>query len=102
MAAAIEIESLDKSFTLHLRGGTELRVLSGLSLTVERGECVALQGVSGAGKSTILRCIYGNYRPDRGHVRVRTGEETIDVAAAQPREILALRRSTLGYVSQFL
>jgi len=102
MAAAIEIESLDKSFTLHLRGGTELRVLSGLSLTVERGECLALQGASGAGKSTILRCIYGNYRPDRGHLRVRAGDEAVDVAEAAPREILRLRRSTLGYVSQFL
>ncbi|HKX08561.1 MAG TPA: phosphonate C-P lyase system protein PhnL [Stellaceae bacterium] len=102
MAAAIEIESLDKSFTLHLRGGTELKVLSGLSLAVERGECLALQGPSGTGKSTILRCIYGNYRPDRGHVRVRGGGDTVDVAFAEPREILALRRSTLGYVSQFL
>jgi alpha-D-ribose 1-methylphosphonate 5-triphosphate synthase subunit PhnL len=102
MAAAIEIESLDKSFTLHLRGGTELKVLSRLNLAVERGECVALQGASGAGKSTILRCIYGNYRPDRGQVRVRTGDNSVDIASAAPREILALRRSTLGYVSQFL
>jgi len=102
VAAAIEIESLDKSFTLHLRGGTELRVLSNLSLSVERGECLALQGASGAGKSTILRCIYGNYRPDRGRVCVRTGDDSVDVASAAPREILALRRSTVGYVSQFL
>jgi alpha-D-ribose 1-methylphosphonate 5-triphosphate synthase subunit PhnL len=102
MAAAIEIESLDKSFTLHLRGGTELKVLSNLGLAVERGECLALQGASGAGKSTILRCIYGNYRPDRGQVRVWTGDGGVDVASAAPREIVALRRSTLGYVSQFL
>jgi alpha-D-ribose 1-methylphosphonate 5-triphosphate synthase subunit PhnL len=102
MPTAIEIESLDKSFTLHLRGGTELKVLSGLSLAVERGECLALQGASGTGKSTILRCIYGNYRPDRGHLRVHRGDDTVDIAVAAPREILALRRSTLGYVSQFL
>jgi alpha-D-ribose 1-methylphosphonate 5-triphosphate synthase subunit PhnL len=102
MAAAIEIESLDKSFILHLRGGTELKVLSGLSLAVECGECLALQGASGAGKSTILRCIYGNYRPDRGHLRVRAGEHAVDVAVAGPREILSLRRAALAYVSQFL
>jgi alpha-D-ribose 1-methylphosphonate 5-triphosphate synthase subunit PhnL len=102
MAAAIEIESLDKSFTLHLRGGTELKVLSDLTLGVERGECLALHGASGAGKSTILRCIYGNYRPDRGRLRVRAGDEAVDVVTATPRQILALRRSTLGYVSQFL
>lgn len=102
MPTAIEIEGLDKSFTLHLRGGTELKVLADLSLAVERGECLALQGASGTGKSTVLRCIYGNYRPDRGQLRVRRGDDTIDVAAAAPREVLALRRSTLGYVSQFL
>src|SRR5215469_6551529 len=102
MALAIEIEGLDKSFTLHLRGGTELKVLSDLSLAVERGECLALQGASGTGKSTILRCIYGNYRPDRGHLRVHRREGIVDVATAPPREILALRRSTVGYVSQFL
>ena len=102
MTVAIAIESLDKSFTLHLRGGTELRVLTNLSLAVGRGECLALQGASGTGKSTILRCIYGNYRPDRGHLRVRCGEESVDVAIAAPREILALRRACLGYVSQFL
>ncbi len=102
MTPAIQIEGLGKSFTLHLRGGTELKVLSNLSLAVERGECLALQGASGAGKSTILRCIYGNYRPDYGHLRVRAGHDTFDVAIANPREILALRRSTLGYVSQFL
>lgn len=102
MDAAIEIKDLDKSFTLHLRGGTELKVLSRLSLAAARGECLALQGASGTGKSTILRCIYGNYRPDRGHLRVHAGDAAVDVASATPQEILALRRSTLGYVSQFL
>ena len=102
MTAAIEIDGLDKSFTLHLRGGMRLSVLRGLRLAVEAGECLALQGASGAGKSTILRCIYGNYRPDAGRILVRNGASTVDVAAAAPREILALRRMTLGYVSQFL
>jgi alpha-D-ribose 1-methylphosphonate 5-triphosphate synthase subunit PhnL len=102
MTAAIEIDGLDKSFILHLRGGMRLPVLQGLRLVVEAGECVVLQGASGSGKSTILRCIYGNYRPDAGRVLVRRGAEMVDVAAAAPREILALRRMALGYVSQFL
>lgn len=102
MTAAIEIDGLDKSFVLHLRGGTRLPVLQGLRLVVEAGECLVLQGASGSGKSTILRCIYGNYRPDAGRVLVRDGATTVDVAAAAPREILALRRMALGYVSQFL
>jgi alpha-D-ribose 1-methylphosphonate 5-triphosphate synthase subunit PhnL len=102
MTAAIEIDGLDKSFTLHLRGGARLPVLQGLRLVVEAGECLVLQGASGSGKSTILRCIYGNYRPDAGRVLVRNGAATVDVAAALPREILTLRRMALGYVSQFL
>jgi len=102
MACAIEVSGLDKGFTLHLRGGVHLSVLDGFTLQVEVGECVALRGPSGAGKSTVLRCLYGNYRPDRGTVSVRDGEAMVDIATAGPREILALRRSALGYVSQFL
>ena len=102
MACAIEVSGLDKGFTLHLRGGVHLSVLDGFTLQVEVGECVALRGPSGAGKSTVLRCLYGNYLPDRGTVSVRDGEAMVDIATAGPREILALRRSTLGYVSQFL
>jgi alpha-D-ribose 1-methylphosphonate 5-triphosphate synthase subunit PhnL len=102
MTRAIEVSSLDKGFTLHLRGGVQLPVLNGFALTVEVGECVALRGPSGAGKSTVLRCLYGNYRPDRGSISVRDGGAMVDVANASPRDILALRCSTLGYVSQFL
>ena len=99
---AIRLEQVSKGFTLHLRGGIDLPVLRDLSLVVETGECVVLHGASGTGKSTVLRCLYGNYRPDAGRILVRRGEDLIDLGAASPREILALRRSTLGYVSQFL
>lgn len=62
------------------------------------GECVGLIGASGAGKSTLMRMLYGNYLAASGHIRIGG----VDVATAEPREILALRRETLGYVSQFL
>jgi alpha-D-ribose 1-methylphosphonate 5-triphosphate synthase subunit PhnL len=68
------------------------------SFTVAAGECVALTGNSGAGKSTLMRMIYGNYLAASG--RIMVGD--VDVASAEPREILNLRRNTLGYVSQFL
>ena len=55
-------------------------------------------GASGAGKSTLMRMIWGNYRIDAGSVRVGG----VDLATAVPRDIIALRRATLGYVSQFL
>ncbi len=94
----IELIEVSKSFTLHNQGGAVIPVMEGASLKVEPGECVALTGTSGAGKSTLMRVIYGNYLAASG--RVIVGD--LDVSGAEPREILALRRETLGYVSQFL
>ena len=94
----IQIENVAKSFTLHNQGGTVIPVMEGASLTVAPGECVALVGASGAGKSTLMRLIYGNYLAASG--RILVGDT--DVVTAEPREILDLRRHTLGYVSQFL
>lgn len=101
-APAIEIRGLGKSFTLHLRGGARLPVVSGVDLAVMAGECVVLGGPSGAGKSSILKMVYGNYRTDEGTIRIRDRGESVDVAGADPRRLLALRRTTLAYVSQFL
>jgi alpha-D-ribose 1-methylphosphonate 5-triphosphate synthase subunit PhnL len=72
--------------------------MAGAHLHVAPGDCVALTGSSGAGKSTLMRMIYGNYRANAG--RIIVGDT--DVARAAPREIIQLRRHTLGYVSQFL
>ncbi len=94
----IELIEVSKSFTLHNQGGAVIPVMDGASLKVEPGECVALTGASGAGKSTLMRVIYGNYLAASGRVMVGG----LDVSGAEPREILTLRRETLGYVSQFL
>ncbi|WP_166417076.1 phosphonate C-P lyase system protein PhnL [Cochlodiniinecator piscidefendens] len=94
----IKIENVSKNFTLHNQGSAQIPVIEGASLDVAAGECVALIGNSGAGKSTLMRMIYGNYLTASG--RIMVGD--VDVAQAEPREILALRRDTLGYVSQFL
>lgn len=94
----IEIENLSKSFTLHNQGGATIPVMENANLSVQPGECVALIGNSGAGKSTLMRMIYGNYLSASGAIRVGG----VDVVTAEPREILELRRETLGYVSQFL
>jgi len=93
---------LAKSFTLHLRGGMQMPVLSGVDLAVHAGECIVLSGPSGTGKSTLMRSLYGNYRADGGLIEVRHHGAMIDLATADPRTVLAVRRDTLGYVSQFL
>lgn len=102
----VRVSGLAKSFTFHGRGGATLRVLDGVSFEVARGECVALDGPSGAGKSTLMRTLYGNYRPEAGSIEIRHDEggamRMVDLAVASPRAIIAVRRRTLGYVSQFL
>jgi alpha-D-ribose 1-methylphosphonate 5-triphosphate synthase subunit PhnL len=98
----LQTRALAKSFTLHLRGGLRMPVLSGVDLDVQAGECVVLSGPSGAGKSTLMRSLYGNYRAESGTIHVRHQGEMVDIAVADPRTILAVRHETLGYVSQFL
>ena len=102
MNPLVALDDVSKAFTLHLRGGTRLDVVSGVTLSADAGECIVLGGPSGAGKSSLLKIIYGNYRCDAGRVLVRDGDAMVDVAAAEPRRILALRRTVMGYVSQFL
>lgn len=94
----IEIRNVSKTFTLHNQGGTVIPVMTGARLSVAAGECVGLVGASGAGKSTLMRMIWGNYLAASGEIRIAG----VDIARARPREILALRRETMGYVSQFL
>src|SRR5215475_14775970 len=97
MPAMIEISEAEKSFTMHLQGGVRLPVVSGVSFDVNAGECVVLAGPSGAGKSSILKMIFGNYRCDGGRIGIRHDGAMIDLAKAEPREILSVRRSTIGY-----
>ncbi len=102
MTALIETLALSKTFTLYGRGGLQLPVFSGIDLSVRAGECLALTGHSGSGKSSLLRCLYGNYAATRGDVRIRHQGVWVSLSSAAPREVFELRRYTLGYVSQFL
>ncbi len=102
MQPLIKLNGVSKAFTLHLRGGMRLDVVSDVGFDVMPGECVVLGGPSGSGKSSLLKIVYGNYRCDHGSVLVRDGDEYVDVAAAEPRRMIALRRDVMGYVSQFL
>jgi alpha-D-ribose 1-methylphosphonate 5-triphosphate synthase subunit PhnL len=102
MTVMIDIESAEKTFTMHLQGGISLPVVRGVSFQVKAGECVVLSGPSGAGKSSILKMIFGNYRCDGGRIGVRHRGEMTNLAGAEPRAVLTARRETIGYVSQFL
>jgi alpha-D-ribose 1-methylphosphonate 5-triphosphate synthase subunit PhnL len=101
-APLLKVDRVGKSFTMHLQGSTRLPVVQDVSFDVAAGECVVLGGPSGAGKSSLLKIVYGNYRCDHGSVLVADADETVDVAAAEPRRMIRLRRTRLAYVSQFL
>jgi alpha-D-ribose 1-methylphosphonate 5-triphosphate synthase subunit PhnL len=102
MTMMLRTERLAKRFVLHLQGGISIPVLRDVNFALRSGQCVALSGPSGAGKSTLLRSLYGNYRADGGCIWVRHDGAMLDIAAALPRAVLAVRARTLGYVSQFL
>jgi alpha-D-ribose 1-methylphosphonate 5-triphosphate synthase subunit PhnL len=93
MSFVLELRYVAKSFTLHLQGGMQLSIVSGVTFSVRAGECVVLSGPSGAGKSSILKMVFGNYRCDRGQILVRQDGQTFDIATTTPRCMLALRRS---------
>ncbi|MER8389732.1 phosphonate C-P lyase system protein PhnL [Mesorhizobium sp. M0166] len=102
MATPLVVSDVAKSFTMHLRDGIKLPVVAGVSFAIRAGECAVLGGPSGAGKSSILKMLYGNYAVDEGQIIVQHEGGLIDLATASPRTVLAVRRLTIGYVSQFL
>jgi alpha-D-ribose 1-methylphosphonate 5-triphosphate synthase subunit PhnL len=102
MPTPLVVSEVAKSFTMHLRDGIRLPVMSNVAFSVKAGECVVLGGPSGIGKSSLLKMVYGNYGVDSGQILVDHEGKLLDLATADPRTILAVRRITLGYVSQFL
>lgn len=79
-------------------GSTEVRAITDVSLTVERGEFVAVMGPSGCGKSTLLHLAGALEQPSAGRVIV-DGNDLAELSPAQQAE---LRRNDVGYVFQSL
>lgn len=102
MATPLVVSEVFKSFTMHLRDGIKLPVVNDVSFSVASSECVVLGGPSGIGKSSILKMLYGNYAADAGQILVEHKGRIVDIASADPRSVLEVRRHTMGYVSQFL
>jgi glycine betaine/proline transport system ATP-binding protein len=74
--------------------------VAGANLSVARGEISVLMGLSGSGKSTLLRAANGLNRVTRGHVLVRDGESSIDVATCDTLQMRRLRRERVAMVFQ--
>jgi branched-chain amino acid transport system ATP-binding protein len=67
-----------------------VRVLHGVSLSVEHGESVVLLGSNGNGKSTLIKCVMGIVPPTAGRIRFERDGESIDLAGKSPQEIVGL------------
>lgn len=102
MIMMLKAKRLSKQFIMHNQDGISLPVFADVSFAVTRAEAVILHGDSGVGKSTLLRILYGNYKPSTGHVQISHQGEIVDIVTAEPRRVLEVRRKTLSFVSQFL
>lgn len=99
----LSVRGLHKSFTLHTMGGRTVTALDGVDLDVRAGEHVALAGSSGAGKSSLLKCIHRSYIPTAGEAWLRLADGSrVDLATLDDRQLLAVRLQEMGYVAQFL
>ncbi|SMX27653.1 Alpha-D-ribose 1-methylphosphonate 5-triphosphate synthase subunit PhnL [Pelagimonas phthalicica] len=101
MTAVLEIDGLSKAFDLH-HLGNRIAAFSKISFAVDAGEFVLLKGANGAGKSTLLRTLYRSYLPQAGQIRFQSSHGEIDLARAAEVDIAYLRRSEIGFVTQFL
>ena len=102
MSLVLKIKDLAKQFRLHLQGGARIPVFDNLSVELASGEALAVTGPSGKGKSSLLKLVYGTYKVGQGEILVHHDNEWLDLARAEPRQILEARRRTIGYVTQFL
>jgi alpha-D-ribose 1-methylphosphonate 5-triphosphate synthase subunit PhnL len=98
----LNLAHIEKDFLFHHQQGTRMTVFNGFSHRFYPGKAAILSGPSGSGKSTLLRMIYGTYKTESGHIWVMHQGRQVDIAGAAPALIYALRRNTIGYVSQFL
>jgi putative ABC transport system ATP-binding protein len=81
---------------VHGSGGTAVRALDGVSVSIPTGRMTAVMGPSGSGKSTLLHCLAGLDSVTSGHVYV-DGQE---IGAMSDRELTRLRRDRIGFVFQ--
>ena len=102
MSPMLKVQNLAKTFTLHTQNATVLPVFAAINFTLNAKDCIALTGASGAGKSTFMRMIYGNYLCSEGTINIYHQNNWVDLVGANPHQLLAVRRHTMGYVSQFL
>lgn len=100
--AVLRVDNFSKSFFLHEQD-KRIPSASDVTLSVFSGKLTALVGPTGAGKSSVLKGIYGTYLAGSGKILYRTAtNDEVDLAQADPHCLLAIRRQEIAFVTQFL
>ena len=101
MTQVLEIDRLTKGFSLH-HLEKDIPAFEDITFSVAAGEFVLLKGTNGAGKSTLLRTLYRSYLPLAGEIRFHSSHGVIDLARASDVDVAHLRRTEIGFATQFL
>lgn len=97
----LSVRGLTKRFCMH-QIDTVLPTFADVSFDLAPGEFLLLKGHNGSGKSTLLRTLWRSYRPVAGQILFEASAGRIDLANAADIDIAHLRRSEIGFVTQFL
>lgn len=97
----LDVRSLTKGFTMH-HLGTRMGAFQDISFTLNAGEFLLLKGRNGGGKSTLLRTLYRSYLAQSGEVLFHSDHGVIDLVRAADVDVTFLRRTEIGFVTQFL
>jgi alpha-D-ribose 1-methylphosphonate 5-triphosphate synthase subunit PhnL len=101
MTLILDVQNLSKQFTMH-HLGTQMAPLIDISFSLSTGEFLLLKGQNGAGKSTLLRTLYRSYLPHSGKVLFHSAHGIVDLARAADVDVMHIRRTEIGFVTQFL
>lgn len=102
MEEILLIEHLAKSFIIH-NLDKNITALHDICIDLKEGEFVGITGKSGSGKSTVFKCIYRTYVPQKGSIWYNSKKfGSVNLAELSERQMIYLRKHEIGYVSQFL
>lgn len=101
MTPILDIDRLSKGFTLH-HLDQDIAAFDEISFSVHAGEFLLLKGANGSGKSTLLRTLYRTYLPKSGAIQFHSDHGLVDLARAADVDIALLRKTEIGFVTQFL
>lgn len=101
MTLVLDVRSLSKGFIMH-HLGTQMGAFDDISFKLHAGEFLLLKGRNGAGKSTLLRTLYRSYLPGGGEILFHSSRGVIDLARAADVDVSLLRKTEMGFVTQFL